>query len=334
VLILFSAMLLAGVATPLARTAARRIGLMAQPSARKEHSVATPLMGGVALYLGVMVALAVLGDRFYVNQAAGILLGATLVSFLGLWDDRRGLSPWFKLCGQIVAALILILTGVQITVLPWQWLNVAATVLWVVGITNAMNLMDNMDGLSGGIAAIAATFFLLFASMSEQYLVGAFAAALVGSCVGFLFYNFNPASIFMGDSGSLFLGFLLAAVGIKLRFPDNSHFVTWMAPVLVLAVPIFDTALVILSRLRRGLNPLTTPGRDHLSHRLARRLGSKREAVLTCYLLAGIAGVIATFVTQASMTEGYLTGGAVIIAALCGLWHLEWKQPRRGNPQG
>ena len=158
----------------------------------------------------------------------------------------------------------------RISVFPWLWLNIAATLVWVVGITNAMNLLDNMDGLSGGIAAIAALFFLLFAAMSKQYLVGALAAALVGACVGFLFYNLNPASIFMGDTGSLFLGFTLAAVGIKLRFPDNSAFVTWMVPVLVLAVPIFDTTLVIISRLRRGLNPLTTPGKDHLSHRLAR----------------------------------------------------------------
>src|SRR5690606_19600324 len=124
--------------------------------------------------------------------------------------------------------------------------------------------------------------------------------ALVGACLGFLFYNLNPASIFMGDTGSLFLGFTLAAVGIKLRFPENSVFVTWMVPPLVLAVPIFDTSLVILSRLRRGLNPLTTPGKDHLSHRLARLTGSRREAVLMCYLFAFIAGVVATFVTQAS----------------------------------
>jgi UDP-GlcNAc:undecaprenyl-phosphate GlcNAc-1-phosphate transferase len=186
-----------------------------------------------------------------------------------------------------------------------------------------MNLLDNMDGLSGGIAAIAALFFLLFAAMSKQYLVGALAAALVGACAGFLFYNFNPATIFMGDTGSLFLGYVLAAVGIKLRFPDNSAFVTWMVPVLVLAVPIFDTTLVIISRLRRGLNPLTTPGKDHLSHRLTRLTGSPREAVLICYLLGGMAGVVATFVTQASVPEGYAVGVAVLAAGIYGLWRME-----------
>lgn len=322
-LILLSALLLAFGATPLAQRAARRIGMVDKPSARKQHTVPTPLLGGAAIYLAVIVALLLLGDRFYVNQVAGIFLGATLMSFLGLWDDRRGLSPWVKLIGQFLAAGVLLLTDVRITFLPWEPLNIAATLVWVVLITNAMNLLDNMDGLSGGIAAIAALFFLLFAAMSRQYLVGALAAALVGACIGFLRYNFNPASIFMGDTGSLFLGFTLAAVAIKLRFPDNSPFVTWMVPALVMAVPLFDTSLVIISRLRRGLNPLTTPGKDHMSHRLARLTGSPHEAVLICYLLAFIAGVLATFVTQASIPEGYAVGIGVLAAGLYGIWKLE-----------
>ncbi len=323
ILILLSALVLAFGVTPLAQRTARRIGMVDQPSARKQHTVPTPLLGGAAIYLAVIVALILLGDRFYVNQVIGIFLGATLVSFMGLWDDRRGLTPWVKLLVQVVAAGILALTDVRISLFPWPALNIAATLLWVVGITNAMNLLDNMDGLSGGIAAIAALFFLLFAAMSRQYLVGALAAALVGACVGFLFYNVNPARIFMGDTGSLFLGFTLAAVGIKLRFPDNSAFVTWMVPVFVLAVPIFDTTLVIISRLRRGLNPLTTPGKDHLSHRLARLTGSPREAVLICYLIGFIAGVLATFITQASIIEGYAVGAAALLAGIYGIWRLE-----------
>ncbi|OQA42243.1 MAG: putative undecaprenyl-phosphate N-acetylglucosaminyl 1-phosphate transferase [Chloroflexi bacterium ADurb.Bin325] len=322
-LILISALLLAVAATPVAKRAAYRFGVIDKPSARKVHSVPTPLLGGAAIFAAVILALVILGDRFYASQVAGILLGATLMSFMGLWDDRRGLSPWIKLAGQCGAAAILTVTDVRIGLFPWLPLNYAATILWVVGITNAMNLLDNMDGLSGGIAAIAALFFLLFAAMSHQYLVGALAAALVGACIGFLFYNLNPASIFMGDTGSLFLGFTLAAVGIKLRFPANSAFVTWMVPPLVLAVPIFDTSLVIISRLRRGLNPLTTPGRDHLSHRLARLTGSRREAVLLCYLFAFIAGVVATFVTQASMPEGYAVGVVMLAAGAYGIWRME-----------
>jgi UDP-GlcNAc:undecaprenyl-phosphate GlcNAc-1-phosphate transferase len=323
--ILVSALILATGVTPLVRRAAHRYGFVDQPSARKQHVVATPLMGGVAIYLSFIVALLLWGDRFYVSQVASIFMGATLMSFLGLWDDRRGLNPYLKLTGQFLAAGLLVIAGVRIGTFPWEPLNIAVTLVWTVGITNAFNLLDNMDGLSGGIAAIAATFFLLFAASGDQYLVGALAAAIVGACLGFLFYNFNPASIFMGDAGSLFLGFTLAATAIKLRFPENSGFVTWMVPPLVLAVPIFDTTLVVISRLRRGVNPLTTPGKDHLSHRLARKTGSPREAVLICYLFGFVGGVIATFITQASIFEGYVVGSAVFLVALYGLWRLEKK---------
>ncbi len=322
-LILISALVLAVWGTPLARRAALRLGIIDLPSARKVHTSPVPLMGGVAIYVAFILALVLFGNRFYVNQVIGIFLGATLVSFMGLLDDQRGLSPLLRLGGQIIAALILILSGIQVQILPWNGLNVALTLLWVVGITNALNFLDNMDGLSGGIAAVAATFYLLIALMSGQYLVGALAAALLGACLGFLIYNFNPASIFMGDSGALFLGFILAAVGIKLRFPGNVHFVTWMVPVLVMGLPIFDMTLVVFSRLRRGLNPMTTPGKDHLSHRLVKIGASRREAVIICYLLAGILGVIALFVTQASILEGYAVGLVVVIASIWGIWRLE-----------
>jgi UDP-GlcNAc:undecaprenyl-phosphate GlcNAc-1-phosphate transferase len=205
-------------------------------------------------------------------------------------------------------------------------LDIVVTIGWVVGITNAMNLLDNMDGLSGGIAMIAAVFFTLLASLSDQYLVGALAAALAGACAGFLIYNWNPAHIFMGDTGSLFLGFLLAAVGIKLRFPSNSDTITWMIPVLVLALPVFDTTLVFISRLRRGKNPLTTPGKDHISHRLAFLTGSRREAVLLCYLLAGSAGLASIFITKANLVEAATVGGALLLIALYGLWWLEFRK--------
>ena len=328
-LIVFTALGLAVGATPLVRRLARRLGVLDQPSARKVHTVPTPRLGGVAIYGAAILALVFFGDRFYVSQVVGIFLGATLVSFLGLWDDRRPLPAWVKLAGQIVAGLILILSGVQITVFRHPIVNGAATVLWVVFITNALNLLDNMDGLAGGVAAIAAVFFLLLAAMSGQYLVGALAAALLGACIGFLVYNLNPATIFMGDGGALFIGFLLAAVGIKLRFPDNVDFVTWMVPVLVLALPILDTALVFISRLRRGKNPLTTPGKDHISHRISRRTGSRREAVLICYLIAGAAGVAAVFVTQATLIEGYAVGILALAAGIFALWRFE-REPLEG----
>ncbi len=323
-LIVVSAFALATIVTPSMRRLAMRLGIVDQPAARKLHTRPMPLMGGVAIYLAFIAALLIWGDRFYVQQVIGIVLGASLCSFLGLWDDRRSIGAGLKLLGQLVAAAILIISGVHVHVLPYPAVNVALTLLWVVGITNAMNLLDNMDGLCGGVGAIAAAFFLLMAAMSGQYLVGALAAALLGACIGFLVYNVNPASIFMGDAGSLFLGFTLAAVGIKLRFPDNVVFVTWMAPVLVLGLPIFDTTLVFVSRLRRQLNPLTHPGKDHVSHRLERRGMTRREAVLTLYLVCCALGVLAMYVTQASMLESYLVGGAVCLLALWQLWRLEW----------
>ncbi len=322
-LIFAAALVLAVGATPLARRIAVRLGITDQPSARKIHVNPIPLLGGVAIYGAFIAALLLFGGRYRLHELFGILVGASLVSFLGLWDDRRGLSPLFKLIGQFAAASILVLTGVRIGTFPWEWLNVIVTLGWVVVVTNALNLLDNMDGLSGGVGAVAATFFLLLAAMNDQYLVGALSAALVGACLGFLRYNFNPASIFMGDAGSLFLGFMLAAVGIKLRFPDNVEIVTWMVPVLILGLPLFDTTLVIISRLRRNLNPLTTPGKDHVSHRLAAMGYTRREAVLILYLVCAALGVLALFVTQASIVEGYVVGGVTAAAALWSLWRLE-----------
>ncbi len=324
ILIVGAALVLALGGTPLARRMAHQFGVVDQPNARKVHVTPTPLLGGVAIYLAFVLALLFLGDLFYINQLIGIFIGASFVSFMGLVDDSRGLPALVKLIGQVVAALILALSGVYADIFPGTVLDIIVTVIWVVGITNAMNLLDNMDGLSSGLAAIAAAFFLVLASLSRQYLVGALAAALLGACIGFLRYNFNPASIFMGDSGSLFIGFVLAATGLKLRFPSNVVFVTWMVPVLVLGLPIFDTTLVFFSRLRRGLNPLTTPGKDHISHRLARLLqGSRREAVLVCYLLAGIFGLTAIFITQAAILEAYAVALIVLGVCLWALWRLE-----------
>jgi UDP-GlcNAc:undecaprenyl-phosphate GlcNAc-1-phosphate transferase len=320
-----SALMLAIGSTPVMRLVALRFGVIDQPAARKIHANPVPLRGGAAIYVAFIVVLLLFGDRRYIHEVIGIFIGATLVSLMGVVDDRWGLGSYVKLIGQLLAACILVYSGVQVSI--WgNWLDIVVTIGWVVGITNAMNLLDNMDGLSGGIAMIAAVFFTLLASLSDQYLVGALAAALAGACAGFLIYNWNPAHIFMGDTGSLFLGFLLAAVGIKLRFPSNSDTITWMIPVLVLALPVFDTTLVFISRLRRGKNPLTTPGKDHISHRLAFLTGSRREAVLLCYLLAGSAGLASIFITKANLVEAATVGGALLLIALYGLWWLEFRK--------
>ena len=319
-----SALIIAIGGTPLVRYAAMQLGILDQPSARKVHHAPVPLMGGAAIYIAFIAALAIWGERSYVNEVVGIFVGATLVSLVGALDDSRGVGSYLKLAFQIAAACILILSGVQVRLFD-GFMDIVLTLLWVVGITNAFNLLDNMDGLSAGVATVASAFFTLLAAMSGQYLVGTLAAALGGACVGFLVYNWNPARVFMGDTGSLFLGFLLAAVGIKLRFPANSASITWMIPVLILALPIFDTSLVFISRLRRGKNPLTTAGKDHLSHRLARISGSQREAVLLCYLVTGATGLASIFLTQANLQEALVLGLGAPVVALFALWKLEFR---------
>ncbi len=326
-LIFIVALVFSILGTPLARRLALANGVVDAPSARKVHAEPTPLLGGTAIYLAFVIALLVFGGRQEIRQLVGIIVGATFVSVVGVVDDLRGLRPIFKLLAQVVAAGILPMVGLRVQLFPLEALNIALTIVWIVGITNALNLLDNMDGLSGGIAAIAAAHFLLLAAINGQFLVGTFSAALLGACIGFLRYNFNPASIFMGDTGSLFIGFILAAVGIKLRFLDTTFAITWMVPVVVLLLPIFDTSLVFISRLRRGVNPLTTPGKDHVSHRLVALGFSRRETVLICWLVASTLGMIAVFITQAGFTEAYIAGAMLLAAFAYGIWWFETRVP-------
>ncbi len=329
-LILLTALVFSILVTPLARRAALRTGVVSVPRSRDIHIDPVPLLGGAAIYIAFVLAFLFIDSRAYIREALGILMGATLVALFGLVDDRWGLSAKVKLVGQVLGGILMLVGGVQVQLFAVEWLNWVVTLLWVVGITNALNFLDNMDGLSAGIAAIAASFFLLLATMNEprQVLVGAMAAALVGACIGFLRYNLNPSTlIFMGDAGSLFLGFILAAIAIKLRFPSNVTLVTWMVPLCVLSVPIFDTSLVVISRLRRRVNPFTTAGKDHLSHRFVALGMSKREAVLTCYLIAGACGQVGTYLTQARPEEAYVVVGSMVLAMLAGVIWLEYSCP-------
>lgn len=330
-LIFVSALLLALGATPVVRRLADRLGMVDQPDPRKLHRAPVPLLGGIAIYVGFILALLVFGEGWVLSQMIGILVSATMVSFLGIWDDRSGVRPLLKLLGQLVAASILIISGVKVSFLPYPALNVAITLVWVVGITNALNLLDNMDGLSGGVGAVAAGFFLLLAAMNGQYLVASLAAALMGACIGFLYYNLNPATIFMGDAGSMFLGFILSVVGIKLRFPGRPSMITWMIPVVVLGLPIFDTTLVVISRLRGGMNPLTSPGKDHVSHRVVQMGLSQRNAVIVLYLICCALGLAALFIMQADFLQAYLMGAAVFVAGLMGLIALQRVRPTGGQ---
>ncbi len=319
------ALTLAGL--PWVRRVALALNLVDAPSQRKAHRTPMPLLGGVGIFLGAILAVLVIYRGEPEPTVLGVLLATTVVALTGLIDDYRPLPAWAKLAGQLAGCLILAAFGVRVRLPLPAALNYAITLLWLLGITNAINFLDNMDGLSAGIAAVIASFILLLALTNGQFLVAALSAALLGACLGFLRYNFPPARIFMGDVGSLFLGFLLAAMGIQLRFPDNSNFVTWMVPIFLFGLPIFDMTLVVVSRLRRGLSP-NTAGRDHTSHRLVRLGFSPREAVLILYLFCGVLGMMALYITQASIVEGYLVGGIAAALALAILVWLErqWKE--------
>lgn len=322
-MIFLSALLLSIVGTPWVRRLALSIGVLDQPNARKLHANPVPLLGGVAIYGGVVVTLLFWGDRFFVRELAAIFSGATIVVLCGALDDKWGLSASLKLLGQIIGCIALIVGGVQVQLFANNLFNLLLTILWVVGISNAINFLDNMDGLSAGITAVAAAFFLQLAVLNGQVLVAALSAAILGACLGFLRHNFVPTNIFMGDTGSLFLGFVLAVLGIKLRFVTNSTLVTWMVPLVVLGLPIFDTTLVVVSRLRRRVNPFNTPGRDHISHRFVALGASRREAVLMCYLVAVGFGITATMLMSANVREAYALAILLITLGGAAIWWLE-----------
>lgn len=258
-------------ATPLARRVALRLGVLDLPAARKVHTDPVPYLGGLAIVTAFVaaasVALASSGQLSGSGRQLAVVLGGGLVvASLGLWDDIRVAKPWVRLSVETAVALSLWLSGIRVSLFASRPLDAVVTVVWVVGITNALNLMDNMDGLSAGVSAIAAASFFLLAALSGQYLVASLAAAIAGCALGFLWYNRPPARIFMGDTGALFLGFVLAVLGLKLRFTDSSH-ASFLVPLAVLALPCLDTLLVSVARLKRGVSP-TTAGKDHISHRL------------------------------------------------------------------
>lgn len=326
------------VGTPQVRRLALKMGFVDAPEGRKNQDRTIPLLGGLAIIGGMLLALFLAFYFIYgriPRPVAGTLFAGGIVSAVGLIDDRLQLPAWQKLGGQICGALFLIFFGIHVQLPLPDFINYGITIFWLVGISNAINFLDNMDGLSVGISAVAAAFILLLATFEGQFLVAALAAALLGACIGFLRYNFYPAEIYMGDAGSLFLGFMLAVLAMQLRFPQNSNIVTWMVPVFILGVPIFDMVLVVISRLRRGVSP-NTPGHDHVSHRLVIRGYSRRESVLILYLYAGISGMVAAFITQATIAEGYFIGLVAGFLAVAAIWRLERgynpQSIREGNP--
>lgn len=284
---------------------AKLIGKMDEPDPRKVHKEPIPRLGGIAIFLGSICALVVLEllqPGFFTKQTHwyGIIIGSSLMFLLGVIDDLKTLSAKFKFVFQIGVALIAYYMGVKILVLSNplggmlvlpEWLSVAMTVFWLVGITNTINLIDGLDGLAAGVSMIAGITLSIIAMQTNQYLGAVIILTLVGSTIGFLRYNFNPAKIFMGDSGSLFLGFTLAAISITgvLKLAAT---VTILLPLLILGVPILDTTFAIVRRALSG-KPIFQPDKGHLHHRLLGIGLSQRRVVIVIYgfssLLAGIA---------------------------------------------
>lgn len=286
------ALVLALVATPVVREFARRGGAVARPRADRWHKKPTALLGGIAIFVAVIVPYLALLPKTPQTQA--LVCAASLMWLLGLVDDLRPMKPYKKLIGQVMAAAVVVYYDLSLPWTPSPLVNTAITIFWLVGITNAVNLLDNMDGLAAGIGAIAAFFlglnFLNSGQVSEAALLGTFGASLLG----FLVYNSNPASIFMGDSGSLFVGFFLASIALLSMSGGRSRgFVPVLTvPVMTLFIPIFDTTLVTILRKLAG-RAVSRGGRDHASHRLVSLGISERLAVLMLYALAATAGLVA-----------------------------------------
>lgn len=291
--------------TPAVRRFAISRGLADYPGGRKVHTKPIPRLGGVAIYLGVMAAVGVqaLGEHYSLwngtivsggtarARVLGVLAGLTVIFVVGLIDDLKTLSPGWKLLGQIVAAGALMASGLRIEyvgdptgggLIALGLLSVPVTLVYVVGFTNIINLIDGLDGLAAGVSAIAAASLLVLAVQGNRFDAAAFAVAVIGACIGFLRYNSHPASIFMGDSGALFLGFTLATISL-MGVMKSSAAVALAVPLLIVGVPIFDTASAIVRRLMHK-RPIQEADRGHIHHRLLGRGFNQRQTVFIIYV--------------------------------------------------
>jgi UDP-GlcNAc:undecaprenyl-phosphate/decaprenyl-phosphate GlcNAc-1-phosphate transferase len=329
--VMTSALGLTAALVPLARRAARLLGVMDAPGPRKVHADPTPRMGGLAVYLGFVAivlvgfraapflqglpaidtyfggALALLQDAYRVERKLlAVLLGATIAFGVGLADDILGsrFPVGLKAAGQLLAAVVVVLADVRTSFLPYEWMNVAVTLLWLVGVTNAFNLLDNMDGLSAGVALVASGILLVNAWLLGEFFVSLILVAFMGSLLGFLIYNWRPASIFLGDCGSLFIGFVMASLTLLERYVSHasSSYFPVLMPVLVLAVPLLDTATVIVIRIRER-RPIYVGDSRHISHRLVSIGLSQRAAVMVIYLITFCLGMGAVSLADATPAE-------------------------------
>src|SRR5919106_853195 len=314
------AFVLALLLTPLVRAFARRVGMVAVPKTDRWHKKPTAMLGGIVIWLTVVLAYFIFIPLTVYGPV--ILLASTFLFLVGLVDDVLHIKPYQKLIGQILGSALVVYYGLS---LPWTGsvlLNMALAIFWLIGITNAINLLDNMDGLASGIAIIAAGFlalsFVTTAQYTEALILMIFAAALLG----FLVYNSNPASIFMGDCGSMFVGFFHASSAlINVNGGRSRSFLPVLAvPILVLFIPIFDTTFVTVLRKLSG-RAASQGGRDHTSHRLVALGMSERQAVWMLYGFAALSGVLAILVQRAPLDVSLAAiAGFTILLTLIGVY--------------
>ncbi len=313
--------------TPLTRQIAMRLGVTAAPNQRNIHQRHVPLMGGAAIYVAFALSVLLFSPPDHLRELGAIVAGASLLAIVGYLDDRRHLSPRLRLSAMTLSAILVALAGVQIRLFNNPLIDFPLTLFWIVALINAVNWIDNMDGLAAGTAAITAGFFLLLALTQGQILVSMLAAAIFGSAVGFLIYNFNPSSTFMGDMGAYTLGFVLAILAIKLKFAAQPLNVTWMVPVFVLALPILDINLAIVTRLLER-RPLMLAAKDHVSHRILDLGATQRQTLALLYLFSVAFGLVALAVSQADAPDALALGGVFLLALLlifCLLVYLRWR---------
>lgn len=305
------AALLSMYGVPIARRAALKFGIVDKPDGRLKHQrEPVPYLGGVAIYLAFLVSLTFTFE--FRHDVLGIVLAGTLIVMLGLIDDFGVLSPGTKLAGQFLAVFVLIKSGIRIEIasLP-DWIDIALTVFWMIGIINAFNLLDIMDGLSAGVGIVSAAFLCAVAILNGDQTIAVMLAALMGSLLGFLRYNWRPASIYMGDSGAMFIGLMLGALSMIGKYTEG-HSVSLLTPVLILGMPIFDTLFVMYIRFLRGL-PVFLGSPDHMAIRLRHWGLSVTQVVVISYFGAALLGGIGLLVMAVPQNLAVILSGATMV---------------------
>jgi len=341
-----TAFVLAAILTPLFIVLLRRLKMIDDVAEGKLHERPVPRGGGIAIFIAFAVA--VLLPNYRDNPMKGVMLGAFICMLVGMADDIRGVPAVVKLLTLVLVTLVMSYFGVRVTLTGYGAIDLAITLLWIVGVTSAFNGLDNMDGLASGTAAIVSLMFLIIAIMNffsagtEHSLTwfGLLAAGLFGANLGFLIFNFRPAHIFMGDAGSFFLGFTLAALGVMGKWNEN-RLIAAVIPVLILGVPIADFAYVLVARILRGetrtlRSVIAHCGLDHLSHRLIWIGFSQRKAVLFIYLVCvalGITGILLRSATTFTETAFALLQGLAILTIVAVLMAAMKKRQQYRGPE-